>query len=242
MTETMDANLADAGVLGDRGWIHAHDATGDFPTEFVAELARKAIGDTIHLTGEHIDEIAPSVELEPAAAGPNVIDEDEDNNGVLLYVEAVDGTLTDDGGSFTVRATHHPRDVYGPSGTPLRDAINLLESNDVDPNDIVAARADLLQDTGVDYGDHLEQIRRGNEYWVKTYCGGVDAAKQSLTTVGRNTWFPGSCCHGDEYVAIAARDLIGTVAGWTWDAYERVARPYAQATGRKLHPEDPDWQ
>ncbi|MCV7286114.1 hypothetical protein H7J87_12325 [Mycolicibacterium wolinskyi] len=94
----------------------------------------------------------------------------------------------------------------------------------------------------MDYGDPRERLYRGDDYSRATYCGGVEAARDALAAAGRNTWFPESCCHGDEYVAIAARDLIGSVPGWTWDAYELVARPYAQATERKLHPEDPYWQ
>lgn len=230
------------------GWVHAIDSTGEFSADEVADLSTKKVGDTITLTIEQIDEVYPSTVLDPTVDGRHAIEETDitgiakgEEMGVLLYVEIVDGTFTEDGADYLISATHHPRDIYGCPGTPLRDAIDILEDPDFDPNDIVEARADLVRDKGLEYGSWSEQIHRGNDYWASTYRGAVDAARNALTAAQRNTWFPGSCCHGDEYIALAARDLIDTVPAWTRDAYELIARPYTQATGRKLHPEDPNW-
>jgi hypothetical protein len=249
MTETITKRAARTRSTRTRGWVHAIDSTGEFSADDVAELATKTVGDTITLSTEQIDEIYPSTVLDPTMDGRHAIEEAditsgvaEESMGVLLYVDIVKGTFTGDGAEFVVGATHHPRDIYGTRGTPLREAIDLLESDNFDPYDINEACADLLREKGIEYGDSLEHIRRGDSYWITTYRGGVEAAEKALTAAGRNTWFPGSCCHGEQYVAIAARDLIDTVSGWTWDTYELVARPFALATGRKLHPDDPDWK
>ncbi|KLI09391.1 MULTISPECIES: hypothetical protein [Mycobacteriaceae] len=246
------------------GWLHAIAVDEDvFAPEFVTELHDKSVGDSIHLTPEQLDEIAPSAELDPAVAGPAFLHEEHlesdwviDDESLLLYIEIqdvyftvtseglitrcsdvadVDTLVTDAGASCIIRAVHHPRDAYGALWTPLWDAFELLESDDFNPDDILDARENLLEDKGVEFGEPYPQHPSG------TYWDGVNAAENALTSAERNAHFPRSCSHGDEYVAIAARDLIGTVPDWTWDAYELIARPYAQATGRKLHPDDPDW-
>ncbi|MCV7286113.1 hypothetical protein H7J87_12320 [Mycolicibacterium wolinskyi] len=135
------------------GWLHAIAADEDvFTPDFVTELQVKAIGDSIRLTREQLGLIIPSAERDPAVAGPGYLHEeysaglDDDDRGVLLYVEIsggsftvdglgittlvsdVEGALTDEaGGDCTIRAVHHPDDAYGAPGTPLRTALNLLE-------------------------------------------------------------------------------------------------------------------
>ena len=47
-----------------------------------------------------------------------------------------------------------------------------------------------------------------------------------------------SCQHGDEYTALAARDLIDTTPGWTQLAYDRIRLRYERAFGETLHPDD----
>lgn len=232
------------------GWLHAIAADHDlFSPEFVSDLAEKQIGDTIHLAQEQIDEIAPATDLDPVAAGPRVIDDDSlwggYGTGVLLFVEIIDSaTVNDeDGTDYVIRAIHAPQDVYGPAGSPLRNALALLEGDGGIAliHKIGERRHEFLDAAGIERGDISSRLRGGRGQWITTYRGGVAAAEQALAAAGRNSHFPGSCCHGDDYIAVAARDLIDTVPGWTWEAYERVARPYAQATGHKLHPEDPDW-
>jgi len=63
----------------------------------------------------------------------------------------------------------------------------------------------------------------------------ADAAIAALHLVGdRNGWeYLGSCQHGCEYAAIAARDLIGTVPGWTQQAYDLVMARYRRTFGRE---------
>ena len=247
------------------GWLHAIAIDEDvFAPEFVTELRDRVIGDLIHLTAEQLSEIAPSAELDPAVAGPEFLHEElveadwgVDDEGVLLYIEikdvyfkidsegrvtgcsdvaSVDTFITDAGANCVIRAIHHPADVFGATGTPLRTAFDLLEDLDSDLDAINAARENLLADKGIEFGDPRSLHPRSG-----TYTYGVGAAEKALTSAGRNARFPRSCCHGDEYLAIAARDLIGSAPDWTWDAYELIARPYAHATGRKLHPADPDW-
>lgn len=67
------------------------------------------------------------------------------------------------------------------------------------------------------------------------------AAIEALHLVGdHNGWeYLGSCQHGYEYAAIAARDLIGTVPGWTQQAYDLVMTRYRRAFGREDGPEQP---
>lgn len=251
MSETVADYAARTRSSRTHGWVHATDSTETFSPGAVAVLAAKTVGDAITLTTEQIDEIYPSTVMDPTVDGRHAIEETditsgtpEEGLGVLLYVDLVEGTFTEDDAEFVIGATHHPRDIYGTRGTPLRDAVDLLESDGCGAiiQGISDWRADLLRAKGIEYGDFIEKIRRGDDYWITTYSGGVEAAKKALTAAGRHTWFPGSCCYGEQYLAIAARDLIGTVPGWTWHAYELVARPFALATGRKLHPDDPDWQ
>ncbi|MEN4460998.1 hypothetical protein VXE65_03085 [Mycolicibacterium conceptionense] len=256
---------ADECVTFNGGWLHAIAIDEDvFTPEFVTELRGKAIGDLIHLTQEQLSEIAPSAELDPAVAGPEFLHEElveadwgVDDEGVLLYIEvkdvyfkidsegrvtgcsdvaSIDTVITEAGANCIIRAIHHPPDVFGATGSPLRGAFDLLEDPDSDLDAINAARQNLLADTGIEFGEPYSLHHRSG-----TYTYGVNAAEKALTSAGRNTRFPRSCCHGDEYLAIAARDLIGTAPGWTQDAYELIARPYAEATGRKLHPADPGW-
>lgn len=63
---------------------------------------------------------------------------------------------------------------------------------------------------------------------------GVQAALHALNTIDTDQdWDLGSCQHGSEYAAIAARDLIGTVPGWTQTAYDAVLARYRRAFGHE---------
>lgn len=249
MTQIVDDYAARTRPSRTRGWLHAIDATDTFSPEFVASLADSQVGDTIHLEQEMVDDIAAATDLDPVAAGTRAIDDDSlwggYGDGVLLFVDIVDSaTVTDDeGADYIIRAIHDPRDVYAPAGTPLRNALALLEGDRgiALSHKINECRSAFLEAAGTEPEDIVDHKRRSDDDRITTYRGGIDAAKQALKAAGRNGHFPGSCCHGDDYIAIAARDLIDTVPGWTWEAYERVAHPYARATGQKLHPEDPQW-
>jgi hypothetical protein len=231
MTQTIAAETLGAHTERIRrrpcGWLHALPGGDVFPDEFLAGLAGKDLGDTVHLTTGQRDHIFPSTQRNPVAAGPAVIDEcmfdyADGDDGVLLYVDIVEGTLTDDGADFTIEAIHHPRDVYAAPGTPLRHVMDVLQGG-FDVHAIFDARQALLRDTGVDDGAQWlasAPFYRGREFWDTcpkefwdTYCGGIEAANRAPQAAGRNRDFPqpGMSTHGnDEYIALAARDLIGT--------------------------------
>lgn len=70
----------------------------------------------------------------------------------------------------------------------------------------------------------------------------ADYAIQALRTVGADSYWWENCTGSDKFgfavVALAARDLIGTVEGWDQAAYDAIATPYRVAFGEPLHPED----
>lgn len=70
----------------------------------------------------------------------------------------------------------------------------------------------------------------------------VDAARAALEREGADGIFWGElaapCNMGGELIALAARDLIGTVRGWTWDAYATLVEPWRAAFGEGPHPQD----
>ena len=45
---------------------------------------------------------------------------------------------------------------------------------------------------------------------------------------GRRSSAPGF--HGTEIIVLAARDLIGTTAAWTQEAYDLLTRPWAEVS------------
>lgn len=69
-----------------------------------------------------------------------------------------------------------------------------------------------------------------------------DAAEQALSERGIDGyWWANciSCCWGDEILALAARDLIGTTPDWTQAAYDLLTLPWRSTLPQRLHPEDP---
>ncbi|MDO2986942.1 hypothetical protein P5V30_20640 [Mycobacteroides abscessus subsp. abscessus] len=147
--------------------------------------------------------------------------------GVLLRLEIVPDSATYDSADYTVLASHSPLDQFGLAGDPLRDLLDLYVNDEVD---LRAASwiCPYRRESG------------GGEFEI--YQAGLAAAENALEQAERGQSFPRSCTEGDEFIALAARDLIGAVPGWTQEAYERVAKPYAEVTGRRLHPDDPDFR
>lgn len=143
--------------------------------------------------------------------------------GVLLRLEIIPGSATGDSADYTVLAAHSPFDQFGLAGNPLRDLIDLYVNDEVDLR--AASRICPYRREG-----------EGGDFEI--YEAGIAAAENALEQAHRNQSFPRSCTEGDEFIALAARDLIGAVPGWTQEAYERVAKPYAEVTGRRLHPDD----
>lgn len=217
--------------LPERGWLHAHTVTGLFGPRQLARLASAPIGTVVWLSAEQYGEIySPAVSSDPNSAGAGfaaveleaIFEQSLGDEGVLLHVERVYREAA--GGDYRIIGRHHPRDAYAAPGTPLREVLNLVEGGAVDVCELADARLALLDVAGD---------------WSFGTAGEVAAA--ALEAAGRNSYFPGSCQHGDEYLAVAARDLIGRgEPDWTWLAYELIARPYAHVVGRKLHPDDPD--
>ena len=79
------------------------------------------------------------------------------------------------------------------------------------------------------------------------YCGegwiadaAANAAAAALDAIGADGfWWRQcfSCQYGPEMLALAARDLIGTVPGWDRAAYDLLSAPWAAALG-PIHPDD----
>jgi hypothetical protein len=66
-------------------------------------------------------------------------------------------------------------------------------------------------------------------------------ACEALDAIGADGfWWSGigACAYGGEVKALAARDLIGTIPGWTQEAYDLLTGPWAAAFGRPAHPDD----
>lgn len=219
--------------VAERGWLHAHTDTGEFGPRQLARLAGAPIGTVVWLSAEQYGQIcppAPNPDPNSAVAGfdavefESIFEQGTGDEGVLLHVERV--YHEGGGGEYRIIGRHHPRDAYAAPGTPLREALDLIQGAAVDVCELSYAGYQFRSALGINA--------------VGANTAGKFAAA-ALEAAGRNTCFPGSCQHGDEYLAVAARDLIGRRdSGWTWMAYELIARPYAHVVGRKLHPDDPD--
>lgn len=219
--------------VAERGWLHAHTDTGEFGPRQLARLAGVPIGTVVWLSAAQCGLMcppAPNTDPDSAAAGfdavefESIFEQGTGDEGVLLHVERV--YHEGGGGEYRIIGRHHPRDAYAAPGTPLREALDLVQDGVVDVH--------ALSYVGWEFRSAL----RINGIGANTAGKWAAAA---LGSAGRNTCFPGSCQHGDEFLAVAARDLIGRRdSGWTWLAYELIARPYAHVVGRKLHPDDPD--
>lgn len=66
-----------------------------------------------------------------------------------------------------------------------------------------------------------------------------EAASEALGDAGAWWAAVGACVYGEPILALAARDLIGTVEGWTWNAYNLLTGPWVAALG-PIHPDDPN--
>lgn len=63
----------------------------------------------------------------------------------------------------------------------------------------------------------------------------LDAALDALEAAGADAWWWSTavtCAYGHELVAVAARDLIGTIPQWTQTAYDTLTAPWLAAAGR----------
>ena len=117
-----------------------------------------------------------------------------------------------------------------------------------------AAIVSLITDAGTLFtspGEH--SLRAAGEYALRisgmyatpqarqAWEGAMLVAVAALDVAGADGfWWSsvGGCEYGTEIIALAARDLIGTTAAWTQEAYELLTRPWAEASGQPAHPAD----
>lgn len=149
---------------------------------------------------------------------------------VLAQVEPRGPVAEDDGlltcrDGWTVTSIRPTSEVLGPQAEHLAALATALDATAQDAPDgenarLYAAAVRDLADT-----DHLQ------------------AALSALNTVGADTYWwerQGSYDDAGELVALAARDLIGTVPGWDWNAYRALMTPWVTTHGAGTwpHPDD----
>ncbi|MUN38720.1 hypothetical protein [Actinomadura litoris] len=91
---------------------------------------------------------------------------------------------------------------------------------------------------------HDPTALRYDHYRAAMKTAYLDAALAALVAVGADVqWWrsQATCADGGELVALAARDLIGTVPGWSTTAYRALMTPWVTTHGAGLwpHPDDP---
>lgn len=115
--------------------------------------------------------------------------------------------------------------MLGPQAAQIRavvaEAERVLIGDDGEIAQKYAAAIDAVYDDGYDEAERL--------------------ACEALDAIGADgSWWSeiGACAYGGEVKALAARDLIGTVPGWTQEAYDLLTGPWVAAFGRPVHPDD----
>ncbi|WP_457180985.1 hypothetical protein [Mycobacteroides abscessus] len=232
----MANSVMDESAVDKAGWIWLSEDNDDFeelPVKVL--LAEHSPGTVFWLTWDDHLEVSKSVDRNPESLSATTIFPDsvwnlEDSDSLLL-VETT-GKLGGTGQSRTVEyrvvAAHSPHDIYGPKGTPLRDLLETLEGK---------GRMKII--------DKMPPVT-SNEEWERTKAF-EKAAKQAVIAADEDKWgfkdsiwtaLPGSCQHGQEYVALIARHLIGTTPEWTQEAYDCLTHRFRVATGRGVHPDD----
>ena len=175
-----------------------------------------------------------SMNPDPRSASPGTDREiiEEPAAYALLQVETT-GQASTGGTEYRVLASVSPLDAVLPAPGRLRDVIVKLE-----------AAMNTLWFSGSPF-TRLYESRPGDfDHDGETYdeyFAGVRAAERALHERGPGRFdIPdvGSCQHGDEYAALAARDLIDATPGWTQLAYDRIRARYERAFAETLHPDD----
>lgn len=123
-----------------------------------------------------------------------------------------------------------PGQVLGPQADEIYRAARNLEPLYDTSHPGRAARTDSEWERLDDlYANNDEDLATEHEAFA-----GAQAALQALNNIDTDQdWDLGSCQHGSEYAAIAARDLIDTVPGWTQGAYDTVMARYHRAFGHE---------
>ena len=181
-----------------------------------------------------------SMNPDPRSAGPGDDQEiiEDPDACALLQVETT-GQPSAGSTEYRVLASASPLDAVLPAPGRLRDVIVKLEAamNTLRFSDSPFTR--LYESRPGDFDHDAETYDE--------YAAGVSAARSALHELSyrhdgryRGSEIPavGSCQHGDEYTALAARDLIDTTPGWTQLAYDRIRLRYERAFGETLHPDD----
>lgn len=120
-------------------------------------------------------------------------------------------------------------EAFGPEGVRLVELVRRAE------RDLIDAAGDSPEANR--YAAALD-VQYENEPLLDTH---LDAAQRALRRAGVDyaIWHEiGACVYGHEVLALAARPLIGTVPGWTWEAYDGLCEPWRQAFGEPVHPDD----
>jgi hypothetical protein len=100
---------------------------------------------------------------------------------------------------------------------------------------VLALAEEALTDPGPSAAWDAYMIASGAVY---TGAAAADAAaRRALAQAGADAAWWDTIGNGPEILALAARDLIGTAAGWTQAAYDLLTRPWAEAFG-PAHPGD----
>lgn len=119
-------------------------------------------------------------------------------------------------------ATHEPIDaVLGPQAADLIAAITKM-------NAVYGIDDDVTKTY-----DEAVEAQYGEGPWIAQ--GAADAAQDALDEAGADGhWWAArafGCCWGEEMLALAARDLLGTLPGWDQAAYDLLVAPWRTAFG-----------
>ncbi len=207
----------------DLGWLLLIPNSSDFDEAFSADVtADHSVGRSFFVD---LDLVVKATSANPITADGIDIDccEPWDTNdaSLLILVEKIGDDPTEALGEYRIVQVHSPRDYFAAPGTRLREVLDLLEGS----YDVIA-RLRIPGDFGFDHDTYAE------------YHRGIVAAERVAEAAGRQSRFPSSCSHGDEYLALEVRDLIGSDPEWTQEVYDHIAHPFARATGQLLHPDD----
>ncbi len=192
------------------------------------------------IPGRDEDREPPYVTALPRSLPVSDACEDPDFPGVLTAVQVAvlsplgpvdDGPWADDDGpvcedGWRVESLTALDPVLGPQSACLLAAIETAER--VLTGESAPARA---------YGAAVNEQYHGGT-WTADHA--ANAAAAALDSVGADGfWWRQcfSCQYGPEMLALAARDLIGTVPGWDRDAYDLLTAPWTAAFG-PVHPDD----
>jgi hypothetical protein len=115
--------------------------------------------------------------------------------------------------------------LYGPQGKRIIEVVEKLED---------FAAADEL-DTRWSYEFDITTYNEPIRYAALAALDALQKAGADVNWWADQSFYDG---WGAEVIALAARDLIDTVPGWTVAAYVMIARPYRAAFRELLHPDD----